>query len=123
MGYGTTDVATFHYPEVPQSRKQRAAPVSRHKGGGSEGWRNQNILGVTKAGAHTGIEADICPGPRTSVHSSGRETDVPVRDPVSTAHSTHRSHANRNPVVEVVIHNEWENRGVGQKILHTVGFS
>ena len=56
---------------------------------------NHYNLGVTKAGAHTGIEAGICPDPRTSVHSSGRETDVPIRDPVSTADSTHRSHANR----------------------------
>ena len=121
MGCGTTDVAIFHYPEIPQSRKQCAAPASRHKGGDSEGRRSHYILGVTKAGAHTGIEADICPGPRTSVHSSGRETDVPVRDPVSTAHSTHRSYANRSPVVGMIVHNEWEDRGVGQKILHTVG--
>ena len=55
--------------------------------------RNHYNLGVTKAGAHTGIEAGICPDPRTSVHPSGRETDVPVRDPVSTADSTHRSQA------------------------------
>mgnify|MGYP003326395190 CR=1 FL=1 len=79
------------------------------------------VPGVTKATVHTGLEAGMCSNPRTSVHPSGRETDVPVRDPVSTAHSTHRSHANRSPGVGVIIHNEWEDRGVGQKILLAVG--
>ena len=71
------------------------------------------------------------PDPRTSVHSSGRETDVPIRDPVSTADSTPRSHANQEKscggcsntrrMAVVATHEEWEDRGVGQKILRTVG--
>ena len=77
---------------TPKSKTVCRSCLSSQRWGLGRG-RNHYNLGVTKAGAHTGIEAGRRPDPRTSVHPSGRETDVPVRDPVSTADSTHRSHA------------------------------
>ena len=98
VGYERTEVANLHFSRDPRVEKYRAATVSRRRGEGSEGVNRYN-LGVTKTGAHTGIEAGVCPNPRTSVHPSGRETDVPVRDPVSTEDSTHRSHASHGEIL------------------------
>ena len=94
-GHEITEVANLHYPEDPKVEDSVPLLSLVTEVGALKRERNHYHLGVTKAGAHTGIEAGMRPDPRTSVHSSGRETDVPIRDPVSTADSTHRSHANQ----------------------------
>ena len=94
-GHEITEVANLHYPEDPKVEDNVPLLSLVTEVGALKGERNHYHVGVTKAGAHTGIEAGMRPDPRTSVHSSGRETDVPIRDPVSTADSTHRSHASR----------------------------
>ena len=94
-GHEITEVATLHYPEDPRVEDNVPLLSLVTEVGALKRERNHYHLGVTKAGAHTGIEAGMRPDPRTSAHSSGRETDVPIRDPVSTADSTHRSHANQ----------------------------
>ena len=94
-GHEITEVANLHYPEDPKVEDNVPLLSLVTEVGALKRERNHYHLGVTKAGAHTGIEAGMRPDPRTSVHSSGRETDVPIRDPVSTADSTRRSHANQ----------------------------
>ena len=92
-GHEITEVANLHYPEDPKVEDNVPLLSLVTEVGALKRERNHYHLGVTKAGAHTGIEAGMHPDPRTSVHPSGRETDVPVRDPVSTEDSTHRSQA------------------------------
>ena len=94
-GHEITEVANLHYPEDPKVEDNVPLLSLVTEVGALKRERNHYHLGVTKAGAHTGIEAGMRPDPRTSVHSSGRETDVPIRDPVSTADSTRRSHASQ----------------------------
>ena len=94
-GREITEVADLHYPENPRVEDNVPLLSLVTEVGALKGERNHYHVGVTKAGAHMGIEAGMHPDPRTSVHSSGRETDVPVRVPVNTEGSTHRSHASQ----------------------------
>ena len=98
-GHEITEVATLHYPEDPKVEDTVSLLSLVTEVGALKRERNHYHLGVTKAGAHTGIEAGMHPDPRTSVHPSGRETDVPVRDPVSTEDNTHRSHVSRKKIL------------------------
>ena len=98
-GHEITEVADLHYPENPRVEDNVPTLSLVTEVGALKGERNHYHVGVTKAGAHTGIEAGMHPDPRTSVHPSGRETDVPVRDPVSTEDSTHRSQASHVEVL------------------------
>ena len=98
-GHEITEVANLHYPEDPKVEDNVPLLALVTEVGALKRERNHYHLGVTKAGAHTGIEAGMRPDPRTSVHPSGRETDVPVRDPVSTEDSTHRSQASHTEVL------------------------
>ena len=98
-GHEITEVANLHYPEDPKVEDNVPLLSLVTEVGALKRERNHYHLGVTKAGAHTGIEAGMHPDPRTSVHPSGRETDVPVRDPVSTEDSTRRSQASHMEVL------------------------
>ena len=122
MGYGTTEVAAFHHPEGPKVENSvpllsLVTKVEALKGGGATTSSESQRQGHTRVSRQVYVRTHA----RPCIRQEERLTYLSGIPSVLHTVLIGVTQIIGNPVVCVATRKEWEDQGVGQKILLAVG--